>query len=118
MITLVKTLFTSLALAGITAICLGPSADAQATHSPASAARTDIPFEREDLVDPARLAHLQDQIEAAAIRVCREDLQGDPLRLLMLRACIRDATRRAMETLEHHQGNTRTLARSEPRNQR
>ncbi|MFY0638291.1 UrcA family protein [Maricaulis maris] len=115
---LAKTLITSLALAGIAAICLGSSAHAQPTASPASAARADIPFQREDLVDPARLAHLQDQIEAAATRVCREDLQGDPLRLLMLRACIRDATRRAMETLEHHQGNAQTLARSETRNQR
>ena len=118
MIIFAKTLTTSLALAGLTALCLNPSADAQATDSPASTARIEIAFERHELLDPVRLARLEAQIEAAATRVCREDLLGDLLRPVTLRACIRDATNRAMEALESHQRAALTVASNQSDNQR
>ncbi len=118
MITLVRTFIIRFALTGITALFLIPSALGQATDSPASTTQVEISFEHGDLVDPVRLSRLVERIEAAAMRVCREELLDDLLRPVTLRACIRDATNRAMDALETHKRTALTVASNESVGQR
>ncbi|WP_339334051.1 UrcA family protein [uncultured Maricaulis sp.] len=103
-------LLASLTLAGILTLAAPVPAFAQAS----AATQAEIRFEPADLIEPARLDDLRARIEMAATEVCREQLLGDLLRPVMMKACISDATARAMDQLDAHRSAVVTLAAAEP----
>lgn len=55
-----------------------------------------IAFDRDSLSDPAKVAALYAEIEAAAHRVCRRDLLHSPYGFYTLNRCVKESVARAV----------------------
>lgn len=71
---------------------------ASAITLPAFAAETRVSYNPADLDDPAKVAALYAELEAAAYKVCRKELRYSPFRNHRIDDCAADALARAVDS--------------------